>query len=101
MSGKYVLDGKTPVPVSDVIEWGTWFESADRHVSQTKIGGVTVSTVFLGLDHSFGSDPPVLFETMVFGGLLDEEMARYETWDQAVAGHDAMVERVKSIRGEV
>jgi len=57
---------------------------------------VRVSTVFLGIDHGHGmTDQPILFETMVFGGPLDGEMDRYATWDEAIAGHAAMVEQVK------
>lgn len=84
-------DGKTPEPC-DVVA----FENIDRRVARDKVGDVTISTVFLGLDHSFDeSGPPILFETMVFGGPLDEEQVRYATWDEAVAGHAAMVQRVK------
>ncbi len=32
-----------------------------------------------------------MFETIVFGGPMDEEMRRYATWDEAVEGHDEMV----------
>lgn len=53
-----------------------------------------VSTVFLGLDHQYGDGPPLLFETMVFGGPLDHEMNRYSTWNEAEKGHQEMVERV-------
>jgi hypothetical protein len=91
---QYVLDGHTPVPASDIRDWGRWFEKADRHVAKTEINHVTVSTVFLGLDHAFGGGTPILFETLVFGGPLDGEMERYATWDQAEAGHKAIVERV-------
>lgn len=59
-------------------------------------GGAYVSTVFLGLDHRFGQGEPLVFETMVFGGPLDQEQERYSTWDEAEAGHKAMVERVKA-----
>ena len=53
--------------------------------------------MFLGLDHSFADvGPPILFETMVFGGEHDQEMERYATWDEAVAGHDIMVQKVVS-----
>jgi hypothetical protein len=31
-----------------------------------------VSTVFLGTNHSFGFEPPLLFETMIFGGRFDD-----------------------------
>ena len=46
-----------------------------------------ISTVFLGLDHAFGSGPPILWETMIFGGLLDEFQERYATKAEALAGH--------------
>lgn len=39
---------------------------------------------------------PLLFETMVFGGPFDQEMARYSTWDEAEAGHKKMVKRIKA-----
>jgi hypothetical protein len=32
---------------------------------------------------------------MVFGGPLDHEQDRYSTWDEAIRGHEAMLERVK------
>jgi len=94
MSDHYILKDKKAISV-DVIEWARWFEKADRKVAHTKIGEATISTVFLGLDHSFGLGPPLIYETMVFGGKLDEEMERYSTWEQAEAGHAAMVERVR------
>ncbi len=89
----YILEGHTPVVVTDIRTWARWFETADRGVARTEKNGVTVSTVFLGLDHSFGSGPPLLFETMVFGGKLDQEQERYSTWDEAEAGHKSMVRR--------
>jgi hypothetical protein len=49
---------------------------------------VNVSTVWLGLDHNWWPDrPPLIFETMIFGGKLDLEVWRYSTEEQAVAGH--------------
>lgn len=36
---------------------------------KTDVGEIMVSTVFLRTDHDFtGTGPPILFETMVFGG---------------------------------
>lgn len=95
MSDKYILDGHKAVPAT-LMEWAKWYETADRTVAKTQIGDVNVSTVFLGLDHSFGYGPPQLFETMAFGGELDQEQERYSTWDQAIAGHDVMCARVRS-----
>ena len=96
MTDKFILDGHEPVPEPDVIKWGQWFQIADRCVARTMVEGIRISTVFLGLDHSFGEGQPMLFETLVFDGPLDDEMDRYLTWDEAVAGHAAIVERVKA-----
>lgn len=89
------------MPVSDVLEWADWFEQADRHVADTHLdSGVRVSTVFLGLDHNFwGKGPPILFETLVFGGPLDQQMERYCTWDEADRGHTKMVKRAMRKEG--
>jgi hypothetical protein len=77
-------------------EWGAALASgADRHVAETTVGDVWVSTVWLGLDHSWDDGPPLIFETMVFGGPCNEEMHRYSTEVQALAGHDQMVARVQ------
>ena len=95
LTGKYILRGHKAVPEPDVIKWGEWFEKADRKVARTEIDNVKISTIFLGLDHSFGLGRSLLFETMVFGGSLNEEVDRYTTWEEAVAGHDRMVERVR------
>jgi hypothetical protein len=94
MSDKYILEGKKTVPCEDLMEWAKWFEQADRSVAKDDVNGVSVSTVFLGLDHAFGESQPMLFETMVFGGDLDQEQARYSTWDEAETGHKEMVARV-------
>lgn len=96
MSEHYILDGHKAVPV-DLMVWANWLEQCkERHVADEKIGDVRISTVFLGLDHSWGDGPPLIFETMVFGGPLDQEQDRYTTWEQAEAGHKLMVERVKA-----
>lgn len=63
----------------------------DKIVEQTNQGDIMVSTVFLGLDHRHGDGTPLLFETLVFGGPLADEMVRYTSWDQAQAGHNKMV----------
>lgn len=84
----------------DLLEWGRWFETADRIVQQDTLpNGKFVSTVFLGLNHAFGGKP-LWFETMVFpkkgdGNELDLDMERYETWNEAERGHREMVEKYK------
>lgn len=95
MTNKYILQGHDPIQINELSDWAQWFETADRVVAKTILNNVTISTVFLGLDHSWGTGLPVLFETLVFGGEMDGEMNRYSTWDEAVAGHNRMVNIVK------
>lgn len=100
MSKLYVLDAENrPVRIHDLREWGQWFEhSSNRIVGMTQINSeVHVSTVFLGLDHRFGGNgPPLLFETMVFGGPMDQEQWRYSSWDDAAANHEMVVKRARA-----
>jgi hypothetical protein len=90
----YVLRGKTPAPCDDLMQWAEEFETRDRHVKKTEIGGSDISTVFLGIDHAFGFSQdaaPMLFETMVFGGWLDGFQERCSTWAEAEVMHDRIV----------
>lgn len=91
METKYILKGKEVVPTQDIIEWANNFENSDRRVANTLIGKVRVSTVFLGLNHNWREGPPLIFETMVFGGRYDGHIQRYSTWDQAEIGHAEIV----------
>lgn len=104
----YVLNPDHSVSrVNDTIEWGRQYESNRRFVAENffgheGIGTIRVSTIFLGIDHSFsyaigGDDRPVLFETMIFGmpdgdGYQD----RCCTYDEALVMHAKAVEYVKN-----
>lgn len=101
----YILDDAgNPVVEPDMIKWAKWFEEAQssvpytkRHIALDTIGNVKISTVFLSIDHNFTDEgSPILWETMVFGGPLDEEQARYTDKATALAGHAAMVKRVRA-----
>lgn len=102
MIDKYKLLGKIAIPCMDLLEWGRWFQTADRSVAKTQVGPLWVSTVFLGLDHRMiGTGDPILFETMVFGGDASSEWGdsyqeRYSTWGEAEAGHARAVEWAKA-----
>lgn len=88
----YVLKDKVAVGTNDVNEWVGMFERDERSVALTELpDGIRVSTVFLGLDYSFGDGPPLLFETMIFGGKHSDYVDRYSTWQQAEAGHAVAV----------
>lgn len=79
------------------IEWTRWMENADRRIHVTSVGNVEISTVFWGgVSLDFDEDPPRLFETMIFGGSLDESTWRYRTLGEAKQGHYDAVEKVKN-----
>lgn len=68
-----------------------------QRVGRTRIGDrFTVSTVWLSIDHRFGDGPPLIFETMVFGEPYDQELQRYSSEEEAMRGHLAVVERLRS-----
>ena|SRR3990167_1756819 len=102
MNDKFILNGKIPIVEPDLIKWAQWMEIADRHVAKTIIGNVRVSTVFLGLDHSFKLGiQPILFETMIFGGEKDGYQSRYATWEQAIDGHKFACSKVFALESKV
>lgn len=64
-------------------------------VARTKCGTVTVSTVWLGINHNFmDAGAPIIFESMLFDsdeGDRDGECVRYCTEAEALEGHAALV----------
>lgn len=90
----YIMDNGNIYPAGDILEWAKWMESADRTIAKTHVEDIEVSTVFLGLSYQFGEGPPLLFETMVFGGESNEEQWRYSTKEEALVGHGEMVHKV-------
>jgi len=112
MSDYFVLtEDKRCVPCEDPMEWAkAWGHK--RIVKQDRLHRynflryfgfpqpqpILISTVFLGINHNFGPDKdrhPLLFETMVFGGKYNELCQRYETYNEAVNGHEKVLKYVQ------
>ena len=93
---KYVLKKSGEiVEESDLLKWAESFESSDRHIAQSMIYDICVSTVFLGIDHGWlPHSKPVLFETMIFGGFENEYQERYDDIEESQIGHIRAVARV-------
>jgi len=84
------------------ISYRRWAElMRDLHysvVAQDSNNSITVSTVWLGLDHSFGNSAPLIFETMIFavneaGDRESRAQFRYATEAEAKAGHARLVKQ--------
>lgn len=105
-------------PIS-IPEWGALHDDDDyMRVGLTEVGPYVVSTVWIGLDHSFGRGPPVIFETMVFTKsaweadrseedhelLVEIDGRRYSTLQEAQEGHEEtilLVEATLDLEGPV
>jgi hypothetical protein len=70
----------------------------DKRVGFTRIDAdVSVSTVWLALDHQWGEGEPLIFETMIFGGDYDVwGTRRYSTEEAAMRGHLRVVDALRS-----
>lgn len=92
----YILKDNIPIK-SDIIEYSKWSTTnlKDKCVKKDRIGHSLVSTVFLGLDHSFDGGTPVLWETMIFGGKEDMYQDRYTSYEEALVGHQKAINLVK------
>ncbi len=93
-------------PDGNEIDMMTWARmSGDRgsdgpwRVNETIItrGLRRCSTVWVGLNYNFLHDgPPLIYETMIFGGRLDGVGERYATRAQAEAGHARYVQLMRT-----
>jgi hypothetical protein len=83
----YILDGQTIKLCTNFLAWARWYEiTANRRVASTRVRGIWISTVFLGLDSAI-SGPPILFETGFFVGDGMADCWRSSTWVEAVGTH--------------
>lgn len=79
-----------------ILAWGHDFKDMSIKIvkQDTLPNGLFISTVWLGLDHSWGSGPPLIFESMVFNNNFNElDMRRYSAENEALAGHCELVRK--------
>ena len=96
-----ILDDAGEPVQCDVLTWGVWLQTADRarviaadRDEGAAPGGVEVSTIFLGLNHQWREGPPVLWESLVFGGPLAGTQRRYASRADALRGHQDLCRAV-------
>jgi hypothetical protein len=84
-------------------QWASGRSGRSGHIERRVAGdalpdGTWVSTVWLGLDHSYGDGPPLIFETMAFakGRPWDQDCRRYTTEEEALTGHGAFVTELRA-----
>jgi hypothetical protein len=96
----YILQNEQ-VRETDFAVWAAWAYTRlrDRVIRHTLIEEVHVETFFLAFDQGYiGDAPPILFETIVQGEPVNGGSARYTTMQDALAGHEVIVQGVKRTR---
>ena len=91
----YTLVDKEPVltsienlPVQNLIQKIRKTEFSDKWL---------ISTVFLGVDHSFTEEgPPLVFETMIFKNYADQYSRRSSTYQEALEEHRKAIQWLHS-----
>jgi len=84
-------------------EWTVlWADPDYRRVRSTRLHGEWISTVWVGMNYGIGRDPEV-FETMVFSHRRRYSNRAWDTWqdrygslEEAVLGHDRLVDFIRS-----
>jgi hypothetical protein len=95
----WILDGSTPTPAASLTAWAEWFacHPCAGVVAQTRVGAVTVTTRFIGIDRTItGEGPPDLFETRLDGESLPLVLPPCSTWADAVERHGVAVSIIES-----
>jgi len=93
MDNLYKLEDGKISKTTDVYEWAESINKT-RNLKQSYVENKLISTVFLGMEYGYLYDKPILFETMVFDiDGEDIDMDRYTTLEDAIKGHEKMVEK--------
>ena len=97
----YRLDENHEIhPFTDPRELEQVLKDPSRIIGSTHLEEYLISTVFLGIDHNFfGSGPPLLFETMIFGPPDDDELyqTRCCTYAEALEMHKRGIKHAKGL----
>lgn len=112
--GKPNYYNRSGEPIS-MLEWAHLISVFDyKVVEHTMVGPYLVSTVWLGMNHNWMGDTPIIFETMVFDQSVEETSSlggdheftfhpdmglqdRYSTEEQALVGHQYTVEKMQGV----
>ena len=100
MGRHFILRDGEVVEEPDAAAWARWYEEhyeSVRLIARTEVADAVVTTEFLpiGMDVSRGA-PPLLFETRVRGGWLDQASELHASVDEAHAGHRRWVEKIRA-----
>ena len=86
----------------EMMDWAIKFDQPEyKRIAETSLpDGKWISTVWLGLDHSFGGGPALIFQTMVFSSkdsFTELDTIRYSRLEEAKEGHKEAVARFSTL----
>jgi len=99
---KYILggaDGRTPVPEPDLFTWAEWWrDQGEGAIAEDTVGERRVVTAFHGINRTsaWPKAAPELFVTHIFGQRPKPALVWYATYDEALAGHAAVLAGLRS-----
>ncbi len=104
MGRYYILRDGEVFEEPEHTEWSRWYESeyaSVERVAHTELAHGVVTTRFLALNMTLSRDERAqVFETRIRGGWLDDQWERYPTLEEARAGHETWVARVRAAEEE-
>ena len=84
----YIADENWNVTgTDDMSKFSRWFEKAKRHVALDNIGGLDISTVFLGIAHPNNK-------------IIDEEDTMNYLFETMLFGEDELIQKIINASGE-
>lgn len=92
----WIFDERGEPKAVGIFEYIAWASDPNNSnaLKQEKVGDVEVSTVLLMCAANLFEHPPIIFETMIFGGEHDQYQYRYATKSEALLGHARAVQLV-------
>ena len=104
MGRYYILKAGTVVEEPHYPTWAKWYEEHFTDVeliARTELVHGVVLTRFLAMNMTLTTQSePLVFETRIKGGWLDDTWERFATIDEARTGHDHWVSRVREAESE-
>jgi hypothetical protein len=92
----YVLSEQGEVKHSNSLEWAKFrAEHGMCMIGRATIGGILISTVFVGLNSAAPDCKPEVFETYIANDGCGDIACRYATLEEARAGHEKYVAEIQ------
>jgi hypothetical protein len=103
---RYILKDREVVACNDPVIWPMYMFMKDHTVAHSvitiefwgqKFETYEILTVFTGMDNGLASGaPPIVFESRVYGGLLNNHAFHSDDWDLAERNHESLKQKVVS-----